>query len=373
MSRRRTRCFYLGHYPKIPASGFWFCTLSALLSFLVASPARARTFDLTWQANNETNIAGYRVHYGTASGNYPQHIDVAKNTTSAEVGNLSDDGTYFFAVTAYNNFGLESRASQEIFFPSPDQLRNVSCRGPLQLDGVLISGFIVGGHGQKRLVIRALGPSLPTSQFLSDPLIELHDRSGRTIAVNGDWRSGNAAAILASGLAPTNDKEAAIIVTVNPGAYTAIARGEDGATGIGLIEVYDLDESRNTLRLLNSSARGSILTGDNILIEGVIVEASDLRTRVLVRGMGPSLTALNVPYALSDPTLQLYNGNGTVVAANSDWKDTHRDEITAMGVAPSDDRESVIIAPILPGNYTAILSGKNGGMGVGVIEAYSLY
>lgn len=373
MPRLRTKRFCLDHCNALGRSRIWVYTFSALLCFFMAGPAMARTFALTWNANRETDLAGYRIHYGTASGNYTQHIDVAKDTTSADVNNLSDDGTYFFAVTAYNNFGLESRRSQEISYPSHDQLRNVASRGPLQLDGVLISGFIVGGTGQKRLVIRALGPSLPTSQFLSDPLIELHDSKGRTIAVNGDWRLGNAAAILASGLAPTNDKEAAIIVTVNPGAYTAIARGEDGATGIGLIEIYDLDESRNTLRLLNSSARGSILTGDNILIEGIIVEASDLRTRVLVRGIGPSLVASGVAYALNDPMLQLFNGNGVVVASNNDWKDTQQAEIAAMNVAPAADRESALIAPISPGNYTAILSGKNGGMGVGVIEVYSLY
>jgi hypothetical protein len=350
----------------------WIYGYSVVLFLLLAAPGGARTLELTWNSNRESDIAGYRLRYGTGSGNYTQQINVGSTTTSATIENLLDGQRYYFALTAYNNLGLESRFSHEISYPSPDQFRNLSARGAIHLDGVLISGFIITGSGQKRIMVRALGPSLSVTTGLNDPVLELHDSSGGIISANDDWRMGDENAILASGLAPTSDKEAALIATVNPGPYTVIARDSHGASGIGLVEIYDLDEPRNTMRLVNCSTRGSVLIDDRILIGGVIIEAADNRTRILTRAIGPSLAAAGVPYALTDPMMQLYNSNGTVIASNDNWMDTQRAEIEAIGVAPSDVRESVILASCLPGHYTAVMSGKNGGMGVGLVELYSL-
>lgn len=328
--------------------------------------------ELEWKPNQEPDLAGYRLHFGTASGEYTEQISVGKNRTSATVDNLAQGKTYFFAVTAYNDRGLESRPSHELAYPSPDHFRNLSTRGPLHLDGVLISGFLITGDGQKKLLIRALGPSIPVPGGLGDPVLEVHDISGGTIATNDNWRNGGGEdAILASGLAPLNYKDAAVIVTLDAGFYTAVLRDGEGGAGVGLVEIYDLDEPRDTLRLSNSSARGSVLTGDNILIGGVVIEAAENRIKILSRALGPSLAEFGVPYALGNPTLQLYDGNGTMIASNDDWKDTQEREIEALGVAPSDSRESAILITPPPGHYTALVSGKNGGMGIGLVEFYS--
>ena len=343
-----------------------------MLSLLAPIFAEARTLELVWKPNQEPDLDGYRVRYGTVSGNYTERINVGKLKTSATVENLSDTETYYFVVTAYNTHGLESRPSHELSYPSADEFRNLSMRGALQLDGVLISGFVISGNGRKKVMVRALGPSADVPHALSDPVLELHDISGGTIAANDDWRMGNEEAILASGAAPLDDKDAAVIVTLNAGAYTVVTRDASGYGGIGLVEIYDLDDARDTLRLTNSSARGSILTGNNILIGGVIIGRGDTRIRILARAVGPSLTSQGVAYALVDPTLQLYDGNGEVIASNDDWKDTQQQEIEAIGLAPSNDRESAIVAALVPGHYTAIVTGKNGGMGIGLVELYSL-
>ena len=343
-----------------------------MLSLLAPMFAEARALELVWNPNQEPDLAGYRLQFGTASGKYTEKISVGKSRTSTTVDNLSEGKTYFFAITAYNTKGLESRASNEVSYPSPDHFQNLSTRGPLHLDGVLISGFLITGDGQKKLLIRALGPSLPVPGALGDPVLEVHDISGGTIAVNDNWRMGGEEdVILASGAAPLNDKDAAVIVTLNAGAYTVVVRDGEGGTGVGLVEIYDLDDSRDTLRLSNSSARGSILTGDNILIGGVIIGSGENRTRILSRALGPSLAEFGVPYALADPTLQLYDGNGNMIASNDDWKDTQQEEIEAVGLAPSDSRESAILTTLSPGHYTALVLGKNGGMGVGLVEFYS--
>ena len=308
MRRVKNRLLKLFCFSQLEASRviqhLWIYGCSATLFFSIAVPAGATTLELSWVPNRETDIAGYRLHYGTVSGSYTQQMDVGRSTTSATVGNLTGGERYYFALTAYNKVGLESRPSHEISYPSPDPVRNLSARGAVHLDGVLITGFVITGNGQKRLVVRALGPSLPVAFPLSDPVLELHDISGRTIAANDDWRMGGEEdAILASGLAPESDKDAAVIVTLNAGPYTLVTRDAQGGSGIGLVEIFDLDELRDTLRLSNSSARGSILTGNNILIGGVIIEAADNRTRILARGLGPSLAAAGVPYALTDPTM----------------------------------------------------------------------
>jgi hypothetical protein len=361
-------------FKKIPTVRRFVYICTATLSLLAPMCVEAvpLELELAWKPNQEPDLAGYRLHFGTTSGQYTEQISVGKNRTSATVDNLPQGKTYFFAVTAYNDHGLESRPSHELAYPSPDHLRNLSTRGPLHLDGVLISGFLISGDGQKKLLIRALGPSVPVPGALGDPVLEVHDISGGTIATNDNWRMGGEEdAILASGLAPLNDKDAAVIVTLAAGSYTIVLRDGEGGAGIGLVEIYDLDDPRDTLRLSNSSARGSVLTGDNILIGGVVIEAGENRIKILSRALGPSLAEFDVPYALGDPTLQLYDGNGTMIAANDDWKDTQEREIEAIGVAPSNSRESAILITPPPGHYTALVSGKNGGMGIGLVEFYS--
>ncbi len=222
--------------------------------------------------------------------------------------------------------------------------------------------------------MRALGPSLGSrgvNSPLLDPSLQLFNSSGQSIATNGDWMTNaNQQAIADSGLAPTDDRESAILIELAPGAYTAIVTGIDGTTSnIALVEVYDLD-SVNTPQLQNISTRGTVSTFESVMIAGVIVGGTSGQS-VIIRGIGPSL-ANSVPNALSDPQLSLRDSFGTVVAMNNDWQDTQASEIADTGLAPTNTLESAILAPLLPGAYTAILSDVNSTTGTGLIEVYNI-
>ena len=256
------------------------------------------------------------------------------------------------------------------------RLRNISTRAFVQTgDRVAIGGFIISGSGAKKVLIRAIGPSLTgigIAGALVDPTLELHDSTQALIASNDNWKdSPDVAAIQATGIPPTNDAESAIIRTLNPGNYTAIIAGKNGGTGIGVIEVYDVDNTVEP-KLGNIATRGFVQTGDNVLIGGFIVGGgAGVNTRVLVRGIGPSLGAL-VPTPLADPTLELHDGNGALLMSNDNWKSDQRTAIAATGLAPTNDAESAILAPAAPGNYTAILRGANNTTGTAVVEIYDL-
>jgi hypothetical protein len=240
-----------------------------------------------------------------------------------------------------------------------------------------IGGFIISGTVAKRVVIRGLGPSLksgtaPVPGALNDPILELHDNSGATLFTNDNWKDNPAAALItASGLAPTDDREAAIQALLPPGQYTGILRGANNSTGVGLVEIYDLD-SVNGSQLANLAARASVLSGDNVLIGGLILRGSTPK-RVLFRAIGPELSSKGVTGALLDPTLSLHDGNGTLQGFNDNWPDaTNASEIQATGIAPTDNRESAILMTLMPGNYTGIVRGAGGTTGIAVAEAYKL-
>ena len=240
-------------------------------------------------------------------------------------------------------------------------------------NNVLIGGFIVTGTAQKRVIIRAIGPSLTTvPDRLADPTLELHDGTGATIMMNDNWRTTQEAEIMATGIAPTNDAESAIVATLpaNNAAYTAVVRGANNTTGIGLVEVYDLTSGQVDSKLGNISTRGSVQTGNNVLIAGTIVVGQDPQ-RVIVRALGPSL---QIAGQMADPTLELRNANGTMVITNDNWRTDQEAEIMATGVAPTNDAESAIVAT-LPGAgsaYTAIVRGANDTTGIALVEMYQL-
>jgi cell division septation protein DedD len=260
--------------------------------------------------------------------------------------------------------------------PTPDsQLGNISTRMRVEAgDNILIAGFIVQGNGDKRLIIRAVGPTLATfgvGDALQDPTLELHDSSGGIIASNDDWaENGNATEIVASGLVPANVKESALLVTIPPGAYTAVLRGKNNSTGVGLVEVYDLDTS-GAARAANISTRGFVLTGENVMIGGLIVTGND-PSQFLLRAIGPSLENFGVPSPLADPFLELHDGNGVTIFSNNNWRETQEAAIQNTGLAPSDNLESAILISLVPGNYTAVLKGADGGTGNGLVEVYKL-
>jgi hypothetical protein len=245
-------------------------------------------------------------------------------------------------------------------------------------DKVGIGGFIITGTQSKRIMARAIGPSMkvngtPVAGRLTDPILELHDSKGSEPLVNDNWRTSQEAEIRQSGLAPTDDKESAVIKRLEPGSYTAIIRNADGSSGIGLIELYDLSASEPG-ELGNLAVRAQVDTGDNVLIDGLILQGGNPK-RVLFRALGPSVkvNGAAVPGALADPTMEVHDGNGGLLLSNDNWIDaTNRDEIQATGLAPPDNHESAILLSLMPGNYTSIVRGVNNTTGIGLSEAYKL-
>ena len=254
--------------------------------------------------------------------------------------------------------------------PIPTTLANISTRLRVETgDNVLIGGFIVTGTQPKKVIVRAIGPSLPLDGRLANPALELFNSSGQMIGSNDNWRSSQEAAIQATALQPTNDFESALVIPLTPGAYTVIVSGVNNGTGIGLVEVYDLDRTVNS-RFANISSRGQVLTGDDVMIGGFIILGQDSQT-VVIRAIGPSLTAVGLAGALQDPTLEFFDANGNSMS-NDDWMSAQASEISATGLAPQDTRESALLLTLPPGGYTAIVRGKNNSTGIGLVEIYGI-
>jgi len=274
------------------------------------------------------------------------------------------------------------------------QLGNIFTRAFVQTgDNVIIGGFIVQGPQLKKVIIRAIGPELTrrgVPDAMSNPTLELHDVTGALIASNDNWQqtiiggiitSDQRADIRASGHAPKDGRESAMIVILPPGNYTAIVRGVNDTTGVALVEVYDLSPVSNST-LGNISTRSFVQTGDNVMIGGFIVQGTQPE-RVIVRAIGPELAAppFNIPDALANPTLEVHDETGALIASNDNWVQTIIGGIITMnqvrdirnsGHAPTDPRESAIIATLQRGNYTAIVRGVNDTTGVGLVEVYDL-
>ena len=251
-------------------------------------------------------------------------------------------------------------------------LANISTRLPVQTgDNVLIGGFIVTGTQPKKVIIRAVGPSLPVNGALADPYLELHDGTGALLEANDNWMdSPNKQAIIDSTIPPSNNLESAIVRTLpaNNSAYTAIVRGANSGTGIGVVEAYDLDTPANA-KLANISTRGFVQTGDNILIAGTIVVGQGSQ-KVIIRAIGPSLS---VPGKLGDPTLELRDQNGGLLEANDNWIDSpNKQAITDSTIPPANNLESAIVRTLTPAAYTAIVRGVNDMTGIAVVEVYAL-
>jgi hypothetical protein len=247
------------------------------------------------------------------------------------------------------------------------KLLNISTR--LQVltgDGVPIGGFIVTGLSPKKVIVRGIGPSLGpfgVPGALADPTLELHASDGSVINGNDNWKDTQEAEI-----------ESAIVETLDPGAYTAVLQGKDGTTGIGLVEAYDLDQPVDS-ELANISTRGFVDTADNVMIGGFIIGPEQLGdftlvSTVVIRAIGPSLGDFGVGNPLQDPTVELHDENGTMIAFNDDWKDSQQAEIEVAQLAPSDDRESAILIGVLSDPYTVIVRGKGDTTGVALVEVY---
>lgn len=241
-------------------------------------------------------------------------------------------------------------------------------------DNVSIAGFIITGDAPKKVIVRGIGPSLTgLTPVLADPVLELHGPNGSIISTNDNWKDTQQTAIQNSSLAPTNDLESAVIATLPPANYTAVLRGMNGTSGIGLVEMYDLDLSSDS-KLANISSRGFVQTGNDVMIGGFVFDDGTASERVIIRALGSSLGKMGIPNVLADPTLDLYDSNGTLLMSDDNWKDDPNQaaEIMAAGVPPQDDLESAIVTTLPPGAYTAVVAGKNNSMGVALVEVYHL-
>lgn len=262
--------------------------------------------------------------------------------------------------------------------PTPSTLVNISSRLRVQTgDNALFAGFIVTGSDPKRIILRAIGPSLKSGDSavpgrLDDPTLELFDENGGSIEFNDNWRDApEHGEIEGSGFAPEDERESAISRILNPGAYTAIVRGAGNTTGIAVVEAYDRSPGGDG-QLANISTRGFVETSDNVLIGGFIVGNEQGGTRVVVRAIGPSLKPA-IQNTLDDPTVEVYNANGDSIATNDNWKDSpDRAEIEKDGLAPTKDPESAVILNVVPAGYTAIVRGKDNTTGVGVVDVYNV-
>jgi N-acetylneuraminic acid mutarotase len=266
--------------------------------------------------------------------------------------------------------GFGATNVNEVFVVSTTaNFANISTRLKVETgDHALIGGFIVTGTGSKRILLRAIGPSLPVPGALANPSLELHNSAGQLVAANDNWQNApNKQEIIDSSIPPSHDLEAAILTTVAPGNHTAIVRGENASTGIALVEVYDL-EAGSESKLANISTRGLVQTDDNVLIGGLILAGQEPR-RVIVRAIGPSLA---VPDALVDPTLELRDANGDLLASNDNWRTSQEAEIIATTIPPSHDLEAAVVQTLPPANYTAIVRGQNAATGIALVEAYAL-
>lgn len=328
---------------------------------------------LGYALNNQTYVSfAYTDEHGMAS--LPAYDHAWGLAGDPE--NLANSGFREFAVQTVTVSGSDVNVALtlEPLPPTGNTLVNLSTRGAVQTgDNVLIGGFIIPGREPKKVLMRAIGPSLNSAGVqgpLADTTLTLFDSRSKEIVSNDDWvNSPDKQAIIDSGVPLPNNKESALLVTLNPGSYTAKVAGVNGATGVALVELYDLQSFSSTI-LANISTREFIQTGENVLIGGYIVGGYKPQ-RVIVRAIGPSLASAGVANTLADPFLDLRNSQGTSIASNNNWQDTQSQEITDTGIPPGDPKESALITTLQPGAYTAVVSG-NGGTGVGLVEVYNI-
>jgi Putative Ig domain len=348
-------------------------TSDATASFKVGT---AGTFTITTTGTPTPSL--------TLTGAQPSWLSFVDNTdgtaTLRGTPDADSDLSYSFTITARN--GVSPNAMQGFTLttvqptPANATLANISTRLMIQTGNkVGIGGFIITGPDPKKVLIRGLGPTLTTfhvKNALQDPVLELHDGTGALIIGNDDWKIPQGTEIAATGLAPPNDHEPAILLTLQPGSYTVFESGKNGTSGVGLIEIYDLDAAANS-HLSNISTRGFVQTGANVMIGGFIVSGAS--GSVIVRALGPTLgrPPFNVSNALQDPFLDLRDANGNSMITNDNWGSaSNAAAIRSSGYAPPNSLEAAILITLAPGNYTAIMSGKNGGTGVGLVEVYRL-
>ena len=331
------------------------------------------SISINW-TDNSNNEDGFRIYRKEVS----TEVWVEIGDVIADVNLFVDDDVvaginYSYRVLAYNQGGSESPIESGALIPVPGRLINISTRGLVETgDNVMIGSFVIQGDGPKTVYIRGIGPSIASginASILEDPEITLVSGAdlNRPIAYNDDWRDINEKTIVDLGLPPQSDREAAIVIKLQPGAYSAILSGVDFTSGFGLIEVYEVDFSKN-IRMVNISTRSFVQEGDKRMIGGFFV-SGDTPTRVYIKASGPSLPS-TIENLLVDPVIELFSGQERI-DINDNWEQSPRiAEIFATGIAPSNSNEAAIVATLEPGPYTAIVGGANDSSGYSLLEIY---
>ena len=312
-----------------------------------------------------------RLFYSDFSGGLIQELRIGDPERDLGIflkGFGQDDNGDVYALGDGNGDGFVYKI---VSIPAVPTILNLSTRLNVGTgDNVLIGGFIVTGSDNEEVVLRGIGPSLPLAGSLPNPRLELHDSTGALIASNDNWMdSPQKDEIISRSLAPNDDLESALLVELAPGSYTTILSDAGGATGIGLVELYTTNPAA-VANPVNISTRGFVQTGDDVMIGGFIIGGTNTR-HLAIRAIGPSLAAAGVTNPLLDPVLELHDQNGVLMETNDNWKENQA-EVEATGLAPGDDRESVIVTTLSPANYTAIVRGVNGTTGVALVEAYDI-
>lgn len=369
----------LAHSDSFTYGGNAACVLNrAPTAVLTATPTEGNPpMEVTFNAAGSTDpdtgdsVVSYTFAFGDGSPSITQPSPTIKHT-------YKHGGGFFATLTVNDSHGLQSANVASVPIKVAAQILNLSTRLRVQPgDNALIGGLIISGAEPKKIILRGIGPSLtangqPFPGRLEDPMLELFNSAGVSIASNDDWKSDQAN-VEATGIAPSDDREAAIVRTVDPGTYTVALRGKNDGSGVGVVEMYDIRLEANA-RLANLSSRGFVSTGDNILIGGFFAGPQTAAvTRVVFRALGPSLSAFKVPQPLQDPTLELRDRNGVLLASNDNWQTDQKAAIEATGLQPSDARESaIVLSNFEPGPYTAIVRGKDGTIGVGLVEIFDV-
>lgn len=315
----------------------------------------------------------------TRGGN--RFVGTADPTTGLLTGTVRKQGT-----TVTDGF-TAAQASGNSY--SDGSLRNISSRVFVGTgEQILIAGFVVNGATPKSVLLRAIGPTLTAngvSGALANPTLFLFNRSGLQIASNDNWSTGgaavsNAAAAVGAFPLPASSLDSSLVVSLTPGVYSAQVSGVGGTSGIALLEIYDVDSvaSYASEKMVNISTRGQVGTGDNVMIAGFVVNGTAPK-KVMIRGVGPTLTAAGVTGALADPVLRILRLNGSLVRENDNWSvgndvNLVNDAAVKVGAFPlaTGSKDAVVLMNLMPGVYSAQLSGANGGTGIGLIEVYEV-
>ncbi len=306
--------------------------------------------------------------------NHGQHVVAIMNSHASNLDTVQADDIN--GVRSLYNTGPAYRTSVDA-----PVLRNLSTRALVGIgQNVLIGGFIIQGTPPATIVLRGIGFSLRASGItspISDPTITVYDANQHMVATNDDWFTSTRAQTIGSfHLDPPNSIESALYLTLKSGRYSVVMQGfsnngTPGAGGVGLIELYDLHLSSS--RAGNISSRGQVLTGQNVLIAGFIVGGTQSK-QVVVRAIGPSLATAGITQPLPDPKLELRNASGVLIQSNDNWQqqNPNASAIYAHGLAPTQPRESAILATVTPGRYTAIVRGVANDTGTALVEVYDL-